>query len=129
MQSQYEPAARLINLTDAPTAIFAANDLMALGAIYAVQESGLMVPDDIAIVGYDDQPIASFVRPAITTITLPCYEMGKASARLLLNLMENKVSDPEEIKVPGNLIIRQSCGSAEGKRASEHSPRRVHRHH
>lgn len=127
MQSGYEAAARLLALPEPPTAFFVANDLMAVGAIYAVQDAGLTVPDDIAIVGYDDRTVASLSRPALTTVTLPCYEMGQASARLLLTLLDNQPAAEEEIKVPGRLIIRQSCGSVEGKRANEHASRRIRR--
>lgn len=100
---------------DRPTAIFAANDLMALGAIYAIQEAGLRVPDDIAVVGYDDREIASLSRPTITTITLPCYEMGLASARLLLDLLIKHTEASEAIVTRGKLIVRESSGDPEGK--------------
>ena len=58
-------------------------DLMAVGAIYALQDSGLSVPGDMAVVGYDDREIASLARPMITTVQMPSYEMGDASAKLL----------------------------------------------
>lgn len=98
-----------------PTAIFAANDLMALGATYAIQEVGLRVPEDVAVVGYDNRNFAGIVRPALTTVTLPAYEMGNAAAKLLLNLINKRIADVENIEIRGELIVRQSCGADKGK--------------
>ena len=84
---------------------------MALGAIYAIHDTGLRVPDDIAIVGYDNREVASLVRPSITTVTMPCYEMGQAAADLLLRLISSSSQPIEEIKICGKLIVRQSCGA------------------
>jgi DNA-binding LacI/PurR family transcriptional regulator len=88
---------------------------MALGAIYAIQEAGLRVPEDVAVVGYDDREIASISRPTITTVTLPCYEMGQTSAQLLLSRLENQTEAEEPIRIRGKLIVRESCGAEEGK--------------
>jgi LacI family transcriptional regulator len=109
----------LLELSDRPTAIFAANDLMALGAIYAIQDAGMNVPGDIAVVGYDDREIASQARPGITTVTLPCYELGQASAQLLLRLLDNQEQVEESIRIRGRLIVRESCGAADGKQSSD----------
>jgi len=121
VQSGYPAAKKILALPERPTAIFAANDLMALGAIYAIQEAGLRVPEDIAIVGYDDREITSISRPTITTVTLPCYEMGEKSAQLILNRLENPVdpSEEEQVRVQGRLIVRGSCGAEEGKTPPE----------
>lgn len=113
--SGYEATQRLRKISGNLTAIFAANDLMALGAIHVIQDEGLRVPEDIAIVGYDDRTIAATTRPTITTVSLPCYEMGVASARLLLRRLKGEADDAEEIKVKGKLIVRQSCGAKEGR--------------
>jgi DNA-binding LacI/PurR family transcriptional regulator len=105
----------LISMADPPTAIFAANDLMALGATYALQEAGLRVPQDIAVAGYDNRDFTGFVRPSITTVSLPCYEMGKTAAKLLLGFINGKVREAEPIEVLGSLIVRESCGAIGGK--------------
>jgi LacI family transcriptional regulator len=97
------------------TAIFAANDLMALGAIYAVQEAGLRVPEDIAIAGYDDRDLAGFVRPALTTVQMPCEKMGTIAAESLLRLIQGEVEAVGPILVQGALVIRQSCGARQGE--------------
>jgi LacI family transcriptional regulator len=119
VQSGYPATRKFLQMTDHPTAIFAANDLMALGAIYAVQEARLRVPEDMAIVGYDNREITSLSRPTITTVTLPCYEMGETSAQLLLRRLENPSEMEEPIRVRGKLIVRESCGAEEGKSSLE----------
>jgi DNA-binding LacI/PurR family transcriptional regulator len=111
----YEAAKRLLTLEPKPTAVFAANDLMALGAIYAVQDAGLSVPKDIAIVGYDNRDFTSIFRPRITTVSMPVYEMGKASAELLLTQLAEGQKDVDEAKIRGELLIRESCGADESQ--------------
>ncbi|MFL5734810.1 MAG: LacI family DNA-binding transcriptional regulator [Chloroflexia bacterium] len=115
LQSGFAATRRFLALEKPPTAIFAANDLMALGAIYAVQEAGLRVPEDIAVVGYDNREIAGLVRPPITTISLPCYEMGQASAALLLRLLGAQSPPAEPVMLRGRLIVRESSGAPDGK--------------
>jgi len=119
VQSGYPAAQRLLSLSKPPTAIFAANDLMALGAIYAIQKAGLNVPNDIAVVGYDDREIASIARPTITSVVLPCYQMGQASADLLLQLVDGQGEIEEAIQVRGQLVVRESCGDIAGKTSIE----------
>lgn len=115
VQSGYLATQRLMTLERPPTAIFAANDLMALGAIYAIQEAGLQVPGDVAIVGYDDRDFSGFVRPAITTVRMPCEEMGHTSAKSLLRLIDEEVDALEPTLIRGELVVRQSCGAREGE--------------
>ena len=110
VDSGYRAAQELVALEERPTAIFAANDIMALGAIYAIQEAGLTVPKDIAIVGYDDRDFAAWIRPPLTTIRMPSYEMGQAAARLLLKQFAGQELE-DDTQVPGKLIIRESCGA------------------
>ncbi len=114
IQSGYAAAQELIQLHGCPTAIFAGNDSMALGAIYALQDAGLNVPGDIAVVGYDNANIAHLFRPGITTVTMPCYEMGQEAAKLFMSLVKQPKSDTSTEKskrVRGELVIRESCGS------------------
>ncbi len=115
VQSGYLAAQRLMKVNLRPTAIFAANDLMALGVIYAVQEAGLRVPEDIAVVGYDDRDFSGFVRPAITTVRMPCEEMGRIAAQSLLRLIRKEAKAIDPILVKGDLIVRQSCGARKGE--------------
>jgi len=113
VDSGYQATQELLSLDKKPTAIFAANDMMALGAIYAIQDAGLKIPEDIAIVGYDDRDFSAWIRPALTTIRMPSYEMGQAAARLLLKQFSGEELLEDATQVPGKLIIRQSCGAPE----------------
>ncbi len=112
LESGYAATAAFMLLPERPTAIFAANDLMALGAIYAAQDAGLRVPEDLAVVGYDDRDIARLSRPTITTVTLPCYEMGYAAATMLLQLLGTEDTEDVALAIQGTLIVRQSSGSS-----------------
>jgi DNA-binding LacI/PurR family transcriptional regulator len=128
IESGYAAAERLLQLENCPTAIFAGNDLMALGAIYAIQDAGLRVPDDIAIVGYDNRKFTEAFRPGITTVNMPVGEMGKVAAELLLKQLEEGQTEEEEIKVQGQLIIRETCGAPEEDRSrQEPDPRTISR--
>lgn len=118
-ESGYAAAHNLLQLTQPPTAIFAANDLMALGAIYAVQDGGLRVPGDIAVVGYDNRSFTKTFRPRITTVSMPVIEMGGVAAELLLNQIAEGRKEEEEIKVKGHLIIRETCGAPEASTTRE----------
>jgi len=120
VQSGYQATKKFLSLTEHPTAIFAANDLMALGAIYAIQDAGLNVPRDIAIVGYDDRDLASFSNPTITTVCPPSFEMGQLAAQLILDRLENQVEIKDPIRVQGKLIIRESCGAVQENIPPEH---------
>ena len=101
-------------LAAAATAIFAANDSMAVGALKVVREGGLQVPKDVALVGFDDLPIAASIQPALTTVRQPIEQMGSMAADLLLSLLE---SPPEErppaqkLILPTKLVVRESCGA------------------
>jgi LacI family transcriptional regulator len=114
VQSGYVSTQELLAQPARPTAVFAANDLMALGVIYAAQAAGLTVPGDIAIVGYDDRDFAGFVRPALTTVQMPCEKMGAVAAEALLRLIRGEVTTIEPTLVQGELMIRQSCGAKGG---------------
>lgn len=113
VDSGYQATRELLSLDERPTAIFAANDIMALGAIYAIQAAGLQIPNDIALVGYDDRDFSAWIRPALTTIRMPSYEMGQAAARLLLKQFSGEELE-DATQIPGKLVVRESCG-ANGK--------------
>ena len=117
VDSGYKATQELLALENRPTAIFASNDIMALGAIYAIHEAGLKIPADVAIVGYDDRDFAAWIRPGLTTIRMPSYEMGQAAARLLMKQFAREELE-DATQIPGKLIIRESCG-ANGLKASK----------
>lgn len=114
VQSGYVLGQQLLSLRERPSAVFAANDLMALGVIYAAQEMGLSVPNDLALVGYDDRDFTGYVRPALTTIQMPCEKMGQIAADALLRLIKGEIEVVEPTLVQGELVVRQSCGMVKG---------------
>jgi len=109
-ESGYQRARELLEMTSPPTAIFAANNLMTLGALNAIHERGLDIPGDIAIIGFDDMPWATSLRPSLTVVSQPTYELGRIAAELLLARISDKNRPIQEVKLEATLIMRQSCG-------------------
>jgi DNA-binding LacI/PurR family transcriptional regulator len=107
-QSGYQAAIHLLRMLPRPTAIFACNDLMALGVLLAVREIGLRCPEDLSIVGFDDLDFAEFTAPALTSVRQPGYQLGTTAARLLLNRIDGLKQSPKKIVLPGELKIRHS---------------------
>jgi DNA-binding LacI/PurR family transcriptional regulator len=91
------------------TALFCANDLTAIGAMKAVKEKGLNVPSDISIISIDDIDTAQYMSPMLTTIRVPMEELGKMTAKILIDRIENGKTLPMKIELPFSLIIRESC--------------------
>ena len=91
-------------------AIFACSDVMAQGAYEALQEAGLRVPDDVAVVGFDDLPTAQQLHPPLTTVRQPIREKGSAATALLLDAIEGKSPEPRHVVLPTTLIVRASTG-------------------
>jgi LacI family transcriptional regulator len=106
--SGYEAARALMSLERRPTAIFCANDLMAVGAYDALHELGLRIPDDVAVMGYDDREIARHLHPPLTTVLLPHFEMGSIAAEILIDLASGSASRPRQIKVECPIVRRGS---------------------
>jgi DNA-binding LacI/PurR family transcriptional regulator len=94
------------------TAIFAYNDMSAIGAIRAIQEQGLRVPQDISVLGFDDIPGAAFHSPSLTTVRQPLNRMGEVAAQSLLDRIEGKKDYPCEIAIEPELVVRESTASA-----------------
>ncbi|HEX2913648.1 MAG TPA: LacI family DNA-binding transcriptional regulator [Chloroflexia bacterium] len=96
-----------------PSAIFAANDSMAVGAMKALQEMGLRLPQDMAIVGVGDLPHLAYLHPSLTTMSIPIFEAGRVATRLLINWIKNGKPDcAQNVTLSCTLKIRESCGSA-----------------
>ncbi len=91
-----------------PTAIFACNDLMAIGAMRAIGEVGLSIPHDISLVGFDDIILAAYVIPPLTTVAQPTYEMGRMAGELLLSRIQDRTRPPARHLLPVRLIVRRS---------------------
>ena len=104
---------RLLALREPPTAVFAASDMMAVGAIRVAQSAGLRVPEDIAVVGFDDSQLAELVDPPLTTIRQDTVGIGAAAGRALVEQIENPDVTPPVLTLPVELVVRASSGGAE----------------
>jgi DNA-binding LacI/PurR family transcriptional regulator len=113
--SGYDAMKSLLHLPQRPEAVFAANDQMALDAIRAAKDYGLHVPDDIAVVGYDDISLAHYVDPPLTTVAQPAYELGYQAASLALEIIDTRHNgrepEPKHVNLPTKLVVRRSCGA------------------
>jgi LacI family transcriptional regulator len=94
-----------------PDAVFAASDMMAIGAIRAVREVGLGVPDDVAFVGFDDLPRAALTDPPLTTVRQQVQQFGISAVGILTDLIENGITPPRRVIMVTELVIRESCGA------------------
>jgi DNA-binding LacI/PurR family transcriptional regulator len=105
----YAAAGRLLALPERPTAVFAANDLLALGLMRRLHEAGLRVPEDVAVVGYDDSAGSDYFTPALTTIRQPFDIVGTRAISVLIKTIEG--ANPSNMLIVPTLIVRESCGS------------------
>lgn len=112
---EYEPdvaraaAGELLALADRPTAIFAANDLMAIAVIEEAASRGLRVPEDLSVVGFDNIPESALTRPALTTVHQPIHEMGARAIEMLVDLLAGGAAEPVRETLPTHLVERRSC--------------------
>ncbi len=111
-ESGIEATEYFLQLPERPTAIFAATDEMAIGAIHCLQDAGLKVPEDVSVIGIDNSRMASMVRPLLTTVAQPMYDIGAVSMRLLTKLMKKETVENAKVTLPHELIVRQSVGRA-----------------
>jgi LacI family transcriptional regulator len=109
----------LMALEEPPDAIFCANDLMAMGCIEALKELGRKIPEDVAVIGFDDREIARFLHPPLTTLVLPQYEMGQTAAELLLDSAGGLDAPTTRIKVECELIVRGSTRTEADRREDQ----------
>ncbi len=113
-EKAYVCAQHLLNMTNPPTAIFAANDQSAIGVIKAAHEAGLHIPDDLSVVGFDNIPEAAFMRPALTTVDQSIDRMGHVATEMLICLIQGEMLDNNLYKMPTQLIVRDSCQAVAG---------------
>jgi LacI family transcriptional regulator len=111
-----EAADHLLDLPDPPTAIFAFNDNIAIGAIQAARARGLNVPEDLSVVGFDDVEGATIVTPALTTVRQPLAEMGRTGVSLLNRLLERQRFETLHVELATRLVVRESTGLAPAPR-------------
>jgi LacI family transcriptional regulator len=98
-------------LPHAPEAVFAASDMMAVGALRALREAGRRVPEDVAVVGFDDMPFAARTDPALTTVRQPIHRTGVTAAETLIDMIVHPDAIPRRIILPTEIAVRESCGS------------------
>ncbi len=110
-ESGYEAMSQLLALPKRPTATFVASDLVAFGAMEIIKEQGLAIPEDVAIVGFDDVRLARYVDPPLTTVHLPAYEQGRCAGDMLIRLINGEKVEQREVFLQTELVVRQSCGA------------------
>jgi LacI family transcriptional regulator len=108
-QSGHTLMQTLLKLAERPTAVFASNDMMAIGAICAIHQAGLRVPEDISVVGFDDIALASFSWPPLTTVAQAKQKMGALAYQMLQRRMQDRDSPPQRELLETELVIRSSC--------------------
>jgi LacI family transcriptional regulator len=110
-ESGYQMAQKALSLTPRPTALFAANNFIAIGALRALREVGMRVPEDMALVSFDDIPPAFVIEPFLTVAAQPAYEMGHRATELLLARLSGQAPpECQEIVLPTEIIVRRSSG-------------------
>lgn len=117
--SQLYDEALLFNTTDqsaltksrGPTAVFAANDVSAMDILKVARTLGLHVPEDLAVVGFDDLALATMTQPPLTTVAQPRTEVGVRAGHLLIDRIEGSAASPRHIVLPTHLVVRESCGA------------------
>jgi DNA-binding LacI/PurR family transcriptional regulator len=110
-ESGYQAAHSLLQEVLPPTALFVASDVVAFGAMAAIREHGLVIPDDIALVGFDDVPLARYVDPPLTTVHLPADELGRQAGQMIVDLIQDGEVAVRHILLETELIVRASCGA------------------
>ena len=131
-ESGFRAAGELLRRKDRPTAIFAANDAMAIGALSALRQAGLRVPDDLALAGFDDIPLARYLDPPLSSVHVDISGLGRhATLRLLAAVRDKDRHEHRAETLPTTLVLRQSCGAPDptsrpilrrGSTHSHHSP-------
>lgn len=110
-EAGYRAGRQLLSMSERPEAVFLANDTMAIGCLFALREGGLEVPDDIALAGFDDIPIARYVSPPLTTVRVRIAELGElALERLVLAISESGNNPASAQALRSELVVRGSCG-------------------
>jgi Transcriptional regulators len=121
----YSATLDLLALEPRPTAIFAANDSMAIGALSALRESGVQIPDDMSVAGFDDIPLARYMDPPLSSVRVPICHLGSRAIEMLLHGVAHKNGHARKReRVSTELVIRRSCGAPPGERAP---PQTTHR--
>ncbi|MBA2681349.1 MAG: substrate-binding domain-containing protein, partial [Ktedonobacteraceae bacterium] len=116
-------ALQLLTRKDRPTAIFMMDGTMVVGALQTISRMGLRCPEDVALASFDDFVWAPVMRPHLTVVDQPTYEIGRQSAHLLFERLQDRERPPKEIRLQTHLIVRESCGARIAGRLSTGSCR------
>jgi LacI family transcriptional regulator len=123
-RSGHRAGRELLAAKSRPQAVFAANDMMAVGCLQALKEAGLDVPGDIALAGFDDIPIARYVAPPLSTVRVRIADLGKNAMELLADLMERPGPSAASVHTLGcDIVVRESCGAHRSGAVSDKSHR------
>lgn len=112
IEDSYNATLQLLKLPSPPTALLAINDLLAIGALRAIRDLKLKIPQDISLVGYDDIPLAKYLDPRLSSASKNGEKMGREAVRLLLARLQNRNQPRQEIRIQARLILRESIGPA-----------------
>jgi LacI family transcriptional regulator len=115
-ESGHRATRQLLELAEPPTALFAASDLMAAGALRAAHELRVSVPEELAVVGFDDIALAALIQPSLTTVRQDMEAIGTAAAEGLARMIDDPDAAPVQLLVPTQLVIRSSCGAKRAPR-------------
>jgi LacI family transcriptional regulator len=123
----YRAGQRIAQMASPPTAIFAANDAMAIGCLAALRDEGRSVPNDFALAGFDDIPIATFTAPPLSSVRVSIAELGASAAeRVLHGVRHGNAHKRLHLTLPTTLVVRESCGSAPMPRGNKERPNGTH---
>jgi DNA-binding LacI/PurR family transcriptional regulator len=109
LQEGKEAMQKLLSMRHPPTAVFAASDMLAVGALAAAREKGLRVPEDVSVAGFDDIDFAAFTDPPLTTVRVPASQMGEMAVQVLMEMIEGNSREVKQISLDTELIVRGSC--------------------
>jgi DNA-binding LacI/PurR family transcriptional regulator len=110
-QGGYDAMRSLLGLADRPTAVFVANNLMAMGALHAIGDAGFGIPKDVGIVCFDDVPWGAWLLPPLTVVAQPAFELGVTAAQILLGRLRDPDCPVRKVVLPARLLVRASCGA------------------
>jgi LacI family transcriptional regulator len=114
-----DSALRLLSLHDPPTAIVASDDIVASVAMRAFQSRGMQVPEDISVMGIDDQPFCAYLNPPLTTLRLPTLEAGKLAVEMVIDMASIEHGEARAVVLPCKLIERESCGASGAEKCAQ----------
>jgi len=122
LESGHAAAKKLLASSQLPTAIFATTDWMAIGALEAIREEGLRVPEDLSIIGLDDVVVGAHISPSLTTIAIPKHQLAKEATELLLRQIDGKSDPSESILLLPSLLIRHSTTMVSSTKVGDEPP-------